>query len=166
MRKLKDDIKDLNMWKKCKSKLTPVYASWCTNGSTYYNQIDGTTSKACHKTPILLRDESENYWTESVKNFCRLYVAPGGISVKDEILDLIHDGEFYLVYPNEELKMWSFKVDIDIYHWDCPHGANKSGMPRGSGDYLVAFGDDKPDLRTIRVVHERTFQTRYREESK
>lgn len=165
MRRLRDDIRDLTKWVDCSKRLIQLKCTYRASGAVYCNPLDMSTTVSNGSNPILLTDDSGVYWTESVYSFKKGYVQDNGKEIDSEFIKELKQGEFLIVRPRSEEKMWAFKVSIDLYRWDCPYGANASGVQNGDGDYLVCTGKEKPDLRTIKLVRNAVFKRFYTERS-
>lgn len=165
MRKLRDDIKDLNKWSRCTKRPIKLKCIYRASGTMYCNTLDMSLSVADKSSPILLTDDTGVYWTESVYSFRKNYIKTDDKEIDRNFLREMHKGEFLDVKFRNEESLWSFKVSVDDYRWDCPYGANASGLQHGDGDYLVCTGLEKPDLRTIRLVRNAMFKRFYVERS-
>lgn len=161
MRRIKEDIKNVGAWKPCLRRHDIFSVTYTTTGAVYYNPHDTSNSTARYRTPILVRDKTGAYWTETVRDLQNQYEQMDGAPIGDDFIELLKTGEFYDVRPKDSVTYWSILVDVKEYGWECPFGANKSNLPRGDGDYLVCRGNNKPDLRTMKVVHNSMFNLLY-----
>lgn len=163
MRKLKEDVRDISRWSRCLRRAITFKVIYRTSGAVYCNPVDLSKTISNRSTPILFTDESGAYWTDTMYNLKKYYTLKDGGPITQTHIDKMKSGDFVDVKPATYEGMWVFKVDVDIYRWDCPYGANASGVQHGDGDYLVCSGTDKPDLRTIRLVRNAAFKRYYRE---
>lgn len=161
MRKLKEDMRDFERWFLCTRRNITFKVTYRSSGAVYCNPLDMSTTVSDKNTPILFTDDSGVYWTDSLHNFKKQYVQRDGSEIDQGCLELMKNGEFVYVRPKCGEPLWAFKVYVDDYRWDCPYGANASGVQHGDGDYLVCRGKDRPDLRTVQLVRNEAFKRFY-----
>lgn len=161
MRVLQEDMRDPQYWKRYRRRADSFYAARSTTGAVYYNAHDSSNSTTTYKTPILIKDGSGSYWTITEKEFMSIYEGADG---KDISRDEIKTNEFTEVQPKEDPVYWAFHVGVRDYGWDCKYGANATDISHGDGDYLMCKGDSRPDLRTVKVIHNKMFTRLYEED--
>lgn len=160
MTKLKEDIRDLSKWSQYVYKDNIYEVTLFDMDSVYVNTHDQSITVANSDRPILVRDADKVYWAVSMEELCSKYTYPDGKPIKLDIYEQIRYGA-YVQVKARAVALWAFHVDVNVYRYDCPYGANKASRFVKTGDYLVCSGDTCPDLATIEVVHEEVFKRNF-----
>ena len=161
MRKLFEDLDNLSMWQRCSRKPDLFEVSYSTTNAVYLNKTDNSVTMANKRTPIVVRDEGESYWTITVKELLRDYVTVDGNALTDAFVTKLKSGEFYAVRAKSDYMYWMFHVLIKDYGYDCPYKANSLDKPHGTGDYLVCRGVNKPVMSTSKTVQNSIYKRLY-----
>lgn len=162
MRYLKDDMRVISNWVRCRHRPIPMKAIWCTTGAVYMNIYDLTKTVSSAKTPILVSDLQENMFQAiSIVDFKKSYTTETGAEIDSKFINTLKNGDFIPILYKEEEGLWSFHVVSDLYRADCPYGANKAGTNFGTGDHLVCPGISRPEFSMIRLVTDAVYTTFY-----
>lgn len=161
MRRLFEDLGDLSLWQRCCRKPDLFEVTYSTTNAVYLNKADNSVTTANRRTPIVVRDEGNSYWTITVKELCNNYVTPNGCALDDIFVEKLKSGEFFTVRAKSEYLYWVFHVNIKDYGYDCPYKANSLDKPHGTGDYLVCRGANKPNMSTARTIQNSVYKRLY-----
>lgn len=160
MPKLMEDAQNINNWKRCMRKARTYKMSVPGIDRIYVNSLDSSATVTSKRYPVLVKEDSNTYWTLSVSKMKREFCLLNGEEISDKFIEDMFNGRTLCVKPKKML-MWVFHADLEKYRYDCPFGVNKSGKNLGKGDYIICYGNKTPSISTLRVVNEAVFNKQY-----
>ena len=112
MPKLMEDVQNINNWKRCMRKARTYKMSVPGIDRIYVNSLDSSTTVTSKRYPVLVKEDSNTYWTLSVSKMKREFCLLNGEEISDKVIEDMFNGMTLCGKPKKML-MWVFHADLE-----------------------------------------------------
>ena len=153
-------------WKKCQKKVYSVTMYVPTEGTSVHNKLENSDYVTDKNKPFVLIGTVGEEWTIDSKKLINTYTY-NGTQLTPAILEKLSDGKKYKLTTKgkDSPIQWCRKANgKEKIATSCGETleANRSGIPHGSGDYVVATdAGNSPNESDKWVVNGEVFKATY-----
>ena len=110
MPKLMEDVQNINNWKRCMRKARTYKMSVPGIDRIYVNSLDSSTTVTSKRYPVLVKEDSNTYWTLSVSKMKREFCLLNGEEISDKFIEDMFNGRTLCVKPKKMLMWYSMQI--------------------------------------------------------